>query len=335
LRIAMLAPISWRTPPRHYGPWELVTSLLTEALVARGVDVTLFATQDSRTAGTLAGVCSAPYSEDPAIDAKVWEMLHVAHVFERAAEFDLIHNQADFVPLAFSRLVETPVVTTIHGFSSERILPAFKAYEDRVHYVAISAADRHPELRYAATIHHGIRLEDFPFDPVGSDDLLFFGRIHPDKGAAEAIAAARGAGRRLVMAGIVQDRRYHDEQVAPAVDGETVVYLGPVGGAARTTALGSAAALLHLINFEEPFGLSVVEALACGTPVIASRRGSMPELIEHGVTGFLVDSVGEAVAAIGRIAEIDRRACRAAVAARFTVERMADRYLALYRSILG
>ncbi len=208
----MLAPISWRTPPRHYGPWELVTSLLTEALVARGIDVTLFATQDSRTAGKLAGVCPAPYSEDPSIDAKVWEMLHVAHVFERASEFNLIHNQADFVPLAFSRLVETPVVTTIHGFSSERIVPAFKAYDDRVHYVAISDADRHSDLRYAATIHHGIRLEDFPFDPHGSEDLLFFGRIHPDKGAAEAIATARRAGRRLVMAGIVQDQDYHNEQ---------------------------------------------------------------------------------------------------------------------------
>ena len=229
--MAMLAPISWRTPPRHYGPWELVTSLLTETLVARGVDVTLFATKDSRTAGKLAGVCPAPYSEDPTIDAKVWEMLHVAHVFERAGEFDLIHNQADFVPLAFSRLVETPVVTTIHGFSSDRILPAFKAYEDRVHYVAISDADRRSDLRYAATIHHGIRLEDFPFDPRGSEDLLFFGRIHPDKGAAEAIAAARRAGRRLVMAGIVQDQAYHNEQVAPALDDRSVVYRGAVGGA--------------------------------------------------------------------------------------------------------
>ncbi|WNJ89824.1 glycosyltransferase family 4 protein [Bosea sp. 685] len=335
MRIAMLAPVSWRTPPRHYGPWELVTSLLTEALVARGVDVTLFATQDSQTAGTLAGVCPAPYSEDPSIDAKVWEMLHVAHVFERAHEFDLIHNQADFVPLAFSRLVETPVVTTIHGFSSERILPAFKAYQDRVHYVAISAADQHPDLRYAATIHHGIKLEDFPFDPDGGEDLLFFGRIHPDKGAAEAIATARQAGRRLVMAGIVQDQGYHAEHVVPALDGRSVDYLGPVGGDLRTKTLGSARALLHLINFEEPFGLSVVEALACGTPVIASRRGSMPELIEHGVTGFLVDSVAEAVDAIGRIGEIDRAACRASVAARFTVDRMADRYLELYRSLLA
>ena len=335
MRIAMLAPISWRTPPRHYGPWELVTSLLTEALVARGVDVTLFATKDSQTTGKLAGVCPASYSEDPAIDAKTWEMLHIAHVFERAGEFDLIHNQADFVPLAFSRLVNTPVVTTIHGFSSERILPAFKAYEDRVHYVAISDADRHSDLRYAATIHHGIRLEDFPFDPRGSDDLLFFGRIHPDKGAAEAIAAAGRAGRRLIMAGIVQDQDYFNEHVAPALDDRSVVYRGPVGGEDRTNILGSACALLHLVNFDEPFGLSVVEALASGTPVIATARGSMPELIDHGVTGFLVNSVDAAADAIGHIGDIDRAACRAAVSARFTVERMADRYLEVYRSLLG
>jgi glycosyltransferase involved in cell wall biosynthesis len=335
LRIAMLAPISWRTPPRHYGPWELVTSLLTEALVARGVDVTLFATTDSVTSGTLAGVCPHPYSEDPAIDAKVWELLHVAHVFERAREFDLIHNQADFVPLGFSRLVETPIVTTIHGMSSERIVPAFRRYQDRVSYVAISEADRHPELRYAATIHHGIALGEFPFDRAGGEDLLFFGRIHPDKGAAEAIEAAKRSGRRLVMAGIVQDQAYHERRVAPAIDGKRVVYDGPVGGEARARMLGSARALLHLINFEEPFGLSVIEAMACGTPVIASNRGSMPELIDDGVTGFLVDGLDGAVEAIARIDEIDRAACRAAVAARFTVDRMADRYLALYRTLLG
>ena len=331
----MLAPISWRTPPRAYGPWELVTSLLTEALVARGVDVTLFATLDSQTAGELAGVVPAPYSEDPAIDAKVWEILHVAHVFERAGEFDIIHNQADFVPLAFARLVDTPVVTTIHGFSSDRILPVFRAYQDRVHYVAISAADRAPDLRYAATIHHGIPIEHFPFDATGSDDLLFFGRMHPDKGAAEAIAAAHTSGRRLVMAGIVQDQVYFDRSVAPAIDGDRIQFIGAVGGADRARMLGAAQCLLHLINFEEPFGLSVIEAMACGTPVIACNRGSMPELIDHGVTGFLVDSVEEAVAAIDRIGEIDRAACRAAVMERFTVDRMADAYLALYRSILG
>ena len=335
MRIAMLAPISWRTPPRHYGPWELVTSLLTEALVARGVDVTLFATADSITAGKLAGVCPRPYSEDPSIDAKVWELLHVSHVFERANEFDLIHNQADFVPLAFSRLVETPLVTTIHGFSSERIVPVFKRYEDRVSYVAISDADRHADLRYAATIHHGLSLEEFPFDPAGSEDLLFFGRIHPDKGAAEAIEVAARVGRRLVMAGIVQDQSYYERLVAPKVDGTHVHYDGAVGGTERTRMLGAARALLHLINFDEPFGLSVIEAMACGTPVIARNRGSMRELVQHGVTGFLVESVDEAVDALSRIGDIDRAACRAAVAARFTVDSMADRYLALYRSLLG
>ncbi len=334
MKIAMLAPISWRTPPRHYGPWELVTSLLTEALVRRGVDVTLFATQDSQTAGTLAGVVPAPYSEDPSIDAKVWEFRHLAHVFERAGEFDLIHNQADFPAHAFSHLVDTPMVTTIHGFSSDRILPMYQPYQDRVHYVAISDADRSPKLNYAATIHHGIVLDDFPFDPTGSEDLLFFGRMHPDKGAAEAIAVANATNRKLAMYGIVQDQGYYERSVVPALN-DRITHPGAVGGEDRTRALGSAAALLHLINFDEPFGLSVIEAMACGTPVIAIDRGSMPELIEHGVTGFLVNSVDEAIAAVARLPEIDRAACRAAVAERFSVERMADRYIALYETIIG
>ena len=335
MRVAMLAPISWRTPPRHYGPWELVTSLLTEALVAKGVDVTLFATADSLTAGKLEAVVPTGYSEDHSLDAKVMEMLHVSHVFEQARHFDLIHNQADFVPLAFSRLVDTPLVTTIHGFSSPRIVPVFKRYEDRVHYVAISDADRHPDLRYAATIHHGIPIEEFPFDAEGSDDLLFFGRMHPDKGAGEAIRAAIATDHRLLMAGIIQDEAYYSREVAPFLDGGRIVFNGPLGGAARTRALGHAKALLHLIDFAEPFGLSVIEAMACGTPVIAYNKGSMPELIEHGVTGFLVDTFEEAVEAIGRIGEIDRMACRRTVEERFTVERMADKYLALYERILG
>ncbi|CAN5257483.1 glycosyltransferase family 4 protein [soil metagenome] len=335
MKIAMLAPISWRTPPRHYGPWELVTSLLTEALVKRGVDVTLFATLDSITAGTLAGVVPAAYSEDPTLDAKVWEALHVAHVFERASEFDLIHNQADFIPLVFSRLVQTPMVTTIHGFSSERIMPAFKAYEDRVSYVAISEADKAADLRYAAVIHHGVPLDDFPFDPVGSEDLLFFGRMHPHKGAAEAVELARRTGRRLKLCGILQDESYFRDRVEPAVNGDRIAYLGAVGGALRVRTLGAARALLHLISFDEPFGLSVIEAMACGTPVIAFNRGSMPELIDHGVTGFLVNTVDEAVDAVARVGEIDRAACRAVVAERFSVERMADRYLDLYGSLVG
>lgn len=331
----MLAPIAWRTPPRHYGPWELVTSLLTEALVARGIDVTLFATQDSLTAGTLAGVVPASYNEDPAIDAKVWEYAHLAHVFERAGEFDIIHNQADFPAHAFANLTDTPMVTTIHGFGSDRILPMYVPYQDRVHYVAISDADRHPALRYAATIHHGIPMDDFVFDARGTDDLLFFGRIHPDKGPVEAIAAARASGRRLDLYGVIQDAGFHEREVLPGVDGERIRYHGPVGGDARIQALGKARAMLHLINFDEPFGLSVIEAMACGTPVIAINRGSMPELIEDGVNGFLVNSVDEAVAAIERVGELDRAAVRQSVVERFSVQRMADRYIELYRRILS
>jgi glycosyltransferase involved in cell wall biosynthesis len=335
MRIAMLAPIAWRTPPRQYGPWELVTSLLTEALVARGIDVTLFATLDSQTAGTLAGVVPAAYSEDPSIDAKVWEYRHLAHVFGHAHEFDLIHNQADFPAHAFSGLIDTPMVTTIHGFSSDRILPMYKPYENRIHYVAISDADRHPDLRYAATIHHGIVIDDFPLNSTGSEDLLYFGRIHPDKGTREAIETARAVGRRLHIYGLVQDQGYYEREVLPHIDGTTVLYHGTVGGEARVKALGEAYALLHLINFDEPFGLSVIEAMACGTPVIAIRRGSMEEIIDDGRTGFLVDTSTEAVAAVGRIGEIDRRTTSQTIARRFSVDRMADEYLALYRRVLG
>ena len=330
----MLSSISWRTPPRAYGPWELVTSLLTEALVARGVDVTLFATLDSITAGKLDGICPSGYSEDPSLNPPVWEALHSAHCFERAGEFDLIHNEPDFMPLTFSGLVETPVVTTIHGFSSPTILPAYQRYQDRSAYVAISDADRDPSLSYAATIHHGIPIAEFPFNSAGSDDLLFFGRFHPDKGAGEAVRAARAANRKLIMAGIVQDADYFAREVAPFIDERNVEYRGVLGGADRVDALGSARAMLHLIGFEEPFGLSVIESMACGTPVIAYRRGSMPELIVDGVTGFLVDTFDQALAAIERAGEIDRAACRQHVERHFTVDRMADRYLELYRQLL-
>jgi glycosyltransferase involved in cell wall biosynthesis len=335
MRVAMLSSISWRTPPRAYGPWELVTSLLTEALVERGIDMTLFATLDSITGGKLDGVAPRGYSEDDSLNPKVWEALHIAHLFERASDFDLIHNQADYLPLIFSHMVDTPIVTTIHGFSSPSILPVFQRYNDRSAYVAISDADRHPSLSYAATIHHGIPIEAFPFDPIGSEDLLFFGRFHPDKGAAEAVLAARAVGRKLVMAGLVQDADYFAKTVAPFIDDRIIEYRGVLGGADRTRALGQARAMLHLIGFEEPFGLSVIEAMACGTPVIAYPKGSMPELIVDGVTGFLVDSFEEAVAAIDRVGEIDRAACRNHVARHFTVDQMADRYLELYRQQLG
>jgi len=334
MKIAMLSPLSWRTPPRHYGPWENVVSLLTEELVAMGVDVTLFATGDSITGGKLAWVCERPYSEDSSLDPKVWECLHIAEVFRRADEFDLIHNHFDFLPLSFSGFTRTPVVTTIHGFSSPAILPVYRKYNKRTYYVAISESDKCAELDYIATIHHGIDLAQFPCRNRAGDYLLFFGRIHPDKGVHEAIEVAHRTGIRLVIAGIVQDEAYFQEQVEPHIDGSSVEYLGSVGPEKRQEVLGGALALLHLIHFDEPFGLSVVESMACGTPVIAFARGSMPEIIHDGSTGFLVEDVDAAVQAVGRIETISRRRCRDEVEERFTCRRMADEYLAVYQKIL-
>ena len=329
----MLAPISWRVPPRHYGPWEQVVSLLTEGLVARGIDVTLFATADSLTAARLEAVAPRGYSEDPALDAKVWECLHIGHCFERAAEFDLIHNHFDFLPLTYSRLVSTPLLTTIHGFSSRRILPVFRHYNETTHYVSISDADRAPELEYLATIHHGIAVDRFPLPPENEEYLLFFGRIHPDKGCAEAIAVARQLQKPLVIAGIVQDADYYETKIRPSLGG-AIEYLGPVEADRRADLLGRAAALLHLINFDEPFGLSVVEAMACGTPVIANRRGSMPEIVADGVNGFLVDSLEDAARAVEKCERLDRTKVRASVLERFSVQRMVDDYIRVYETIV-
>ena len=334
LRVAVLAPIAWRTPPRHYGPWEQFASLLTEGLVAKGHDVTLFATADSVTAATLHPTSAGGWSDDPTIEPKVAECLHIAAAFERAAEFDIIHNGFDFLPLTYSSLVDTPVITTIHGFSSPRIVPVYERYDATTHYVAISDADRNPNLHYAATIHHGIDTLAFGVDPAPGDHLLYFGRIHPDKGTAEAIEVARRAGRRLDIAGIIQDEQYFHDAVEPHLDGEHVRYLGPVSASERAEVLGAAHALLHLINFDEPFGYSVVEAMACGTPVIANARGSMVEIIEHGITGSLVTDLDAAVDAVDRVAQLDRAAIRAAAASRFDSTTMIDRYVTTYRSIL-
>ena len=335
MRIGMLAPISWRVPPRAYGPWERFVSLLTEGLVARGVDVTLFATADSQTAGRLVPTAPRGYSEDPSLDVKVEECLHIASAFERAGDFDVIHNSFDFLPLSYAGLVDTPVVTTIHGFSTERIVPVYERYDDRTWFVAISDADRHPRLHYAATVHHGIEAEQFPFEPDVGNYLLFFGRIHPDKGTAEAIAVARDAGLPLIIAGIVQDAVYFQQRVEPHVDGVDVRWLGAVGPAQRGPLLAGARALLHLIEFDEPFGLSVVEAMACGTPVIARRRGSMPEIVDDGATGYLVDDHAGAVAAVDAVGRLDRRGIREVVRRRFDRAQMIDGYLEVYRRILS
>lgn len=333
MRVAMLAPIHWRTPPEHYGPWELVASLLTEGLIQQGVDVTLFASRDSVTRGRLHAV-AATVREGRTLGARVWETLHMAEVFEHAGEFDLIHSHYDWQPLTYSRLVSVPLVATIHGFSSTDILPVYRKYNDSVAYVSISNANRHPYLKYAATVYHGIDLKQFTLRTDPGKYLLFFGRISHDKGAREAIEVARRTQLPLVMAGITPEKQYFAKEIKPFLDGQQIRYVGNAGPAERDRLLGGALALLHLINFDEPFGLSPVEAMACGTPVVAIARGSMPEIIKDGATGFLVKTMDEAVSAVGRINTIERVVCRQHVADKFSVEKMVEGYLRVYREVL-
>ncbi len=332
----MLAPIAWRTPPVHYGPWELVTSLLTEELIRSGMEVTLFATANSLTRAKLRAVSPEGYEENRNLDAKVYECLHISECFENADEFDIIHNQFDFLPLTYSGLVDTPVITTIHGFSSPKILPVYKKYNKHTHYVSISDADRAPGLDYTATIYHGIDTDQFTFNPAPcSDYLLYYGRIHPDKGAKEAVEIARALGERLVIAGIIQDENYYNRYIKPYLKRGKIEYIGSIGPDKRNSLLGNARVLLHPIHFSEPFGLSVVEAMACGTPVIAMNKGSMPELIRHGENGFLTETTDEAIAQVKNVDSLSRMACRKTVEEKFSKERMAEKYREVYRQITG
>jgi glycosyltransferase involved in cell wall biosynthesis len=335
MKVAILSPIAWRTPPEKYGPWEQVASTLAEGLVEKGIDVTLFATGDSITKGKLESVCARSYGEDNSIDPKVWECLHISHLMERADQFDIIHNNFDFLPLTYSGLIDTPMITTIHGFSSPQIIPVYKKYNDRVTYISISNANRHPELRYLRTIYHGIDPGDFTFKDEKQRYLLYFGRIHPDKGTHEAIIIARQAGYRLKIAGLIQDESYFNTQVKPHIDGDRVSYLGNAGPEMRNDLLGNALALLHPISFEEPFGLSVAEALMCGTPVIAFARGSMPELIIDGTTGYLVHNIEDAVSAVKKLDRIDHKTCRQHALQNFSRERMIHEYISTYKAVLN
>lgn len=334
MKIAVLSPACWRTPPRKYGPWEQVASNITEGLVNRGHDVTLFATADSQTRGKLEAVCEQPYGEHPEMDAKVCECLHISHFMEMAAEFDILHNNYDFLPLTYSRLIATPMVTTIHGFSSPKIIPVFKKYNSDNFYVSISNSDRSPELDYIATVYNGIKTEQFTFQPEPGDYLLFFGRIHPEKGTLESIQIARKSGMKLIISGLVQDENYFHKQIEPLIDDKNIIYVGNSGPEKRDKLLGGAYALLHPISFEEPFGLSVAEAMMCGTPVVAFNRGSMPELIVHGKTGFLVDHVDEAVHVLSQVRNIHRADCRQWAINNFSMEKMIDGYEAVYEKIL-
>ncbi|HTN68260.1 MAG TPA: glycosyltransferase family 4 protein [Dysgonamonadaceae bacterium] len=334
MKVAILAPIVWRTPPLKYGPWEQVASNIAEGMVKRGLDVTLFATGNSHTSGKLEYVSQTAYAEDSSLDPKVWECLHISNVMERASEFDIIHNNFDFLPLTYSRLIETPMVTTIHGFSSQQIIPVYKKYNSNNHYVSISDSDRSSELNYVATVYNGIDTKDFTFNEKPKDYLLFFGRIHPEKGTYESIKIAKKANRKLIISGLIQDEAYFEEKVKPFINDDDIVYVGNSGPEERDKLLGEALALLHPISFDEPFGLSVAEAMFCGTPVVAFSRGSMPELIENAKTGYLVNNIDEAADAISSIGSIDRKYCRQWAMSNFSLDKMTEGYLNVYKQIL-
>jgi len=331
----MLAPIAWRVPPRRYGPWEQVVYDLTEALLDLGVEVVLYATCDSETRAPLRCTAAKPLWEDPEADWKVEEFLHIARAMEEAGEFDLVHNHYDFMPLYFTPFVRVPVLTTIHGFSSEKIKKVYRRYAalPHVHYVAISEADKDPGLPYLGVVHHGVDPRRFRVGE-GGRHLLVLSRIHPDKGIREAILFARKSRLPLKIAGPVQDEAYFQNEVAPLL-GEGVEFLGPVDPETRQTLLDGAIALLHFVNFKEPFGLAPVEAMMSGVPVLARPLGALPETVRHGETGFLVRDWEEALEYLEAVRRLDRWAIRRYAEARFSRERMARDYLGLYRKVVG
>lgn len=360
MRIAMLAPISWPLPPAGYGPWELVASNLTEQLVALGHDVTLFAAGGSRSNAAIVETCphalntwpdaerSRPRTFDRSTgllegppDARVLEEVHIATCMERARDdaFDVVHSHLHVHALVFGRLIPCPLVTTLHGSAWVRAThPALRRYRE-LPFVSLSNAERQflPELNYAATVPNGIRLEAFPFEPVKDDYLLFAGRLSPEKGPDVAIDIARRSGRRLLLAGLIepQYQAFFDERVKPFIDDRQVEYLGLLSQADLAPFYRKAAAVLFPISWCEPFGLVAVEAQASGTPLIATRFGALPEIIVEGETGFVVDTVEEAVTAVDRLETIDPAACRRNAETRFTDRVMAQGYADVYESLVG
>ena len=332
-RIAILAPVAWRTPPRAYGAWETVASNITEGLVARGwKDVTLFATKESITKAKLAGWIEKGYEEDKTQIPKVSECLHISKVMERADEFDLIHNNFDYLPLTYLPFIKTPMLTTIHGFSDPDILRVYHDHKD-AYYVSISDSDRNKDLPYLATVYNGIDLSNLTFRETSGDKLVHYGRIHPDKGTHLAIEVAKKSGKDLIIAGIIQDQNYFDTLIKPYVNDSSIQYIGPVNPIQRDALLKEAYTVIHLNTIPERFGLVLAESMAAGVPVIATDLGSCREVIADGQTGYLVNGVGEAVEAVGKIDGIDRKKCRRRVEENFTIDCMVSGYEKVYEEI--
>ena len=332
MRVAVLAPITWPTPPPGYGPWEQIAFNIADGMRRRGLDVTLFAPANSQFEGKVESVVPVGCAEDPALNPDIYAALHIARLMERAREFDLIHNNFDWRPMTYALATKAPpMLTTVHGFSSPQILAAYYACAWRSFFCSISNADRDPGLSYLATTYNGIDPSEFTFNDRPGEYLVFLGRFHPEKGTHLAIEIAKRTGKQLKIGAIHHDEEYFRTHVEPHIDGEQIQFLGEVRRVARNELLSNALALVHMTTRPERFGLTMVEAMACGTPVLGANMGSIPEIVVDGVTGFVCDGVDDAIAQVPKLASLDRRACRRRVESEFTVERMIDRYMVAYK----
>ncbi|HZT07915.1 MAG TPA: glycosyltransferase family 4 protein [Chloroflexota bacterium] len=340
MRIAVLAPLVESVPPALYGGTERVVSVLTEQLVRRGHEVTLFASGDSRTAAELVPVCARSLRLAGELQYSVpHTLVQLAEAYGRAGDFDIVHNHVDYFAFAFSRMTETPTITTTHGRLDGAEIRQIYGYFREQPLVSISDAQRLPlpGANWRATIHNAIDLTHFHFNPVPSDYLVFLGRIHPEKRPDRAIEIARDVGKRLVIAAKVDpaDQAYFEHAIQPMIrDCPLVEYIGEVNEAEKDQLLGGAYAYLFPIDWPEPFGLTAVEAMATGTPVVAYRAGSVAEIIVDGVTGFICESFHEMIEAVPRVALLDRAACRDHVEATFSPAAMTDEYERVYRSVV-
>jgi len=339
MRIAQVAPLSESVPPRLYGGTERVVSWLTEKLVQLGHDVTLFASGDSVTHANLIPVCKKALRLDPnCIDPLAHHVLMIEEVFSRAADFDLIHFHVDYLHFSLSSRSTVPCVTTLHGrLDLPDLVPIFKQFRDQP---VVSISDRQrkplPWLNWLGTVPHGLPADSLSLHTSKGGYLAFLGRIAPEKGIDRAIEISRRAGIPLKIAAKVDraDQEYFSAKIKPLLASPLIDFIGEIGNSEKDEFLGNAKALLFPIQWPEPFGLVMIESMACGTPVIAYSFGSVPEIVRDGVSGYLVSDIDEAVAAIGQLKNLDRRAVRQHFELNFTDDRMAQNYLSIYNKLI-